>query len=55
MRRGEMQHESTHGAHDVNADGDQRLTESRHLRARERGVVGPELQFLDEDIRGGPC
>ena len=43
---------STHGAHDLDADRDQRLPEPGHLRARERGAVGAELQFLEEDIRG---
>ena len=48
-----LQHDPAHGADDVHPDRDQRLSEAGDLGARERGAVGAELEFLEQDVGRG--
>jgi len=48
----EMQDDPTDGAHDLDADRDQRLPQPRDLRTPERGPVRSELQLLAEHEGG---
>src|SRR4029434_6101949 len=43
-----MQDEWADGSHDLHADRNEGLPESRDLRAAERGPVEPELQLLTQ-------
>ena len=46
-----MQDDSADGPHDLHADRNEGLPESRDLRATERSPVEPELQLLKQDER----
>ena len=47
----QMQHESADGAGDAHADLQQHEPQASDLGPRERRAVGPQLEFLQEDIR----
>ena len=49
----EMQDDSAHRARDAHADLQQHEPQAPDLRARERGAVGAQLEFLQQHVRRG--
>src|SRR5947209_19514630 len=52
-RRGQMEDDAAHGAHDMDAKCEQPLPQCGHLRAGAGRARRPQPEFLHEHVRGG--